>query len=324
MKLDLILENIRNQYTLGLLEESTGARLDEKTVLKGKMLINESTMELRKILIQEGVLADVRAMLADRFARVIEEATWEDFTQGLKNAFTAPESQRSIADRLEHERSLRHEGFTKGFSDGEDAGHKAGYKAGHGAGHDGGYNKGAAEYTDYITQATEGAGKVYNDAMAKNAADVASMKAQHSDAMAALQAKHDALQAKYDNSVSGQVNSAVDQAKNVVKPYVDQVKDAYNTNVEPTVKKAEDAISAATNQVKDAYNTNVGPTVEKAGAAINNGYQSAVGTINNGVTKVREAYDAASPYQLAGAGAAAAAGAGALGYGAYRMGQRRR
>ena len=285
MKIDLILENIRNQYTLGLLEESTVAGLDEKTVIKGKMLINESTMELRKMLIQEGVLADVRAMLADGFARVIEEATWEDFTHGLKNAFTTPESQRSISDRISHEAAIRHDGFNKGFNDG------------------------TSEYTDYLTQATQGAGKVYDDAMAQNAADVASMKAQHADAMAALQAKNAALQAQYDNSVSGQVNSAAGQVADKVNNVVDQAK----TVTQPYV-----------DQATTAYNTNVAPTVEKAGAAITDGYKSTAGVINNGVTKAREAYDAASPYQVAGAGAAGAAALGAAGYGAYRMGQRRR
>ena len=77
MKIDLILENIRNQYTLGLIEESTIEGLDERTVLKGKMLINESTMELRKMLIQEGVMADVRAMLHDGFAQIIEEFSFD-------------------------------------------------------------------------------------------------------------------------------------------------------------------------------------------------------------------------------------------------------
>lgn len=86
MNIDLILENIRNQYTLGLIEESTIEGLDEKTVLKGKMLINESTMELRKMLIQEGVIADVRAMLHDGFARVIEESEFDDLINYSDNA----------------------------------------------------------------------------------------------------------------------------------------------------------------------------------------------------------------------------------------------
>ena len=71
MKLDLILENIRGQYTLGLLEESEA--LGEKEVLKGKLLINEATMEIRKMLVEEGVMADVRYLLESSFANIIEE-----------------------------------------------------------------------------------------------------------------------------------------------------------------------------------------------------------------------------------------------------------
>jgi len=74
MKLDLILENIRNKYTLGLLEESTVSGLDEKSVLQGKIMINEATMTLRGILLEEGVMAGVKGALANDFAKIIEES----------------------------------------------------------------------------------------------------------------------------------------------------------------------------------------------------------------------------------------------------------
>jgi len=74
MKLDLILENIRNKYTLGLLEESTVSGLDEKTVLQGKIMINEATQSLRGLLIEEGVMAGVKNVLANDFASIIEES----------------------------------------------------------------------------------------------------------------------------------------------------------------------------------------------------------------------------------------------------------
>jgi len=67
MKLDLILENVRNRYSLGLLEESEG--LGEKEVLQGKIMITEATMNLRKMLVEEGVLAQARNLL---------EETWTD------------------------------------------------------------------------------------------------------------------------------------------------------------------------------------------------------------------------------------------------------
>lgn len=67
MKLDLILENVRMKYSLGLLEESEG--LSEKDILKGKILINESTMTIRKMLVEEGVMLDVRNLLQENWAR---------------------------------------------------------------------------------------------------------------------------------------------------------------------------------------------------------------------------------------------------------------
>lgn len=78
MKLDLILENIRNSYTLNLLEESSASDVSEIEVLKGKKLINESTMMLRRILIQEGVMEDVKAVISSQFRNIIEESFWED------------------------------------------------------------------------------------------------------------------------------------------------------------------------------------------------------------------------------------------------------
>ena len=78
MKLDLILENIRNSYTLNLLEESSATDVSEREVLKGKKLINESTMMLRKMLIQEGVMEDVKAVIGSQFKSIIEESFWED------------------------------------------------------------------------------------------------------------------------------------------------------------------------------------------------------------------------------------------------------
>ncbi len=66
MKLDLVLENTRNQYNLGLLEESDG--LDEKTVLQGKILINESIMQIRKMLVEEGTIVAVQNLLQESWA----------------------------------------------------------------------------------------------------------------------------------------------------------------------------------------------------------------------------------------------------------------
>ena len=65
MKLDLILENVKNKYSLGLLEE--GENLSEKEVLKGKILINESIASIRKMLIQENILASAKLALQENW-----------------------------------------------------------------------------------------------------------------------------------------------------------------------------------------------------------------------------------------------------------------
>lgn len=72
MKLDLILENVRNKYSLGLLEESEG--MDEKQILQGKILINESTMNIRSMLVDEGIVDNVKNYLQESWeATIIEE-----------------------------------------------------------------------------------------------------------------------------------------------------------------------------------------------------------------------------------------------------------
>ena len=71
MKLDLILENVRNKYTMGLLEES---ELPEKEILKGKMLINESTMIIRDMLVDKGLMESTKIILEEAFVDIIEEA----------------------------------------------------------------------------------------------------------------------------------------------------------------------------------------------------------------------------------------------------------
>ncbi len=71
MKLDLILENTRNKYSLGLLEESAG--ISEQDVLKGKIMINEATMTIRKLLIEEGVMDSVKDLLQENFTGYLLE-----------------------------------------------------------------------------------------------------------------------------------------------------------------------------------------------------------------------------------------------------------
>jgi len=77
MKLDLILENVRNKYSLGLLEES--ANISEKELLQGKILINESTMYIRNLLVEEGVMNTVKQNLEEAWtAALIQEFDMDD------------------------------------------------------------------------------------------------------------------------------------------------------------------------------------------------------------------------------------------------------
>jgi hypothetical protein len=71
MKLDLILENTRNKYALGLLEES--ANLTEIDLLKGRMMINESTMSIRKMLVEEGTMESIKSFLEESWTMALLE-----------------------------------------------------------------------------------------------------------------------------------------------------------------------------------------------------------------------------------------------------------
>jgi hypothetical protein len=81
MKLDLILENVRNKYNLGLLEESEG--MSERDLLKGKIMITEATMDIRKMLVEEGTIVAVQSLLQEN---------WEDALAGAQAA-VAPEEE---------------------------------------------------------------------------------------------------------------------------------------------------------------------------------------------------------------------------------------
>ncbi len=88
MKLDLILENIRSRYSLGLLEESAG--MSERDLLKGKLMINESTMAIRSMLVEEGTIAAVKSNLEEAWsAALIQEFEgMEGVSDAVKDALT--------------------------------------------------------------------------------------------------------------------------------------------------------------------------------------------------------------------------------------------
>jgi hypothetical protein len=73
-KISMILENIQNKYNYALLEESEV--LGEKEVLKGRMLVNEATMTIRKALLEENMVGQIKdALKASWEAQIIEEMT---------------------------------------------------------------------------------------------------------------------------------------------------------------------------------------------------------------------------------------------------------
>jgi len=70
MKIHLILENIRNKYRLGLLEESEN--FSEKEILESKILLTEATMSIRHYLVEEGTIEAVKSNLKEAFEEAID------------------------------------------------------------------------------------------------------------------------------------------------------------------------------------------------------------------------------------------------------------
>ena len=88
-KLDLILENIRNKYNLEMLEETT-LGLTEKDILSGKILINESTMLVQDMLVNQGILSETRQLMGQLFQ--------EALVQGIK----PNRSNRQVLEKINH------------------------------------------------------------------------------------------------------------------------------------------------------------------------------------------------------------------------------
>lgn len=86
--LDLILENIRDEYMINILEEGTVSELES---LKTKKFLNESIQSVRGILVQEGVMDSVRDHLADN---------WKKYAVGAGTAtlMGQPEAQDAVRD----------------------------------------------------------------------------------------------------------------------------------------------------------------------------------------------------------------------------------
>ncbi len=70
-KLDLILEDIRDEYMINLLEEGS---FNELETLKTKKFLNENLNRIRKMLIEEGALEGVKQHLGDNWGKYLAGA----------------------------------------------------------------------------------------------------------------------------------------------------------------------------------------------------------------------------------------------------------
>jgi len=67
-KLDLILENIRDEYMINLLEEGEVSELE---ALKTKKFLNESLDRIRGMLVEEGAMDAVKQHLANNWGKYL-------------------------------------------------------------------------------------------------------------------------------------------------------------------------------------------------------------------------------------------------------------
>ena len=70
-KIDLIIESIRDEYMINLLEEGTTSELE---TLKTKKFLNENLNRIRKMLIEEGALEGVKQHLGDNWGKYLAGA----------------------------------------------------------------------------------------------------------------------------------------------------------------------------------------------------------------------------------------------------------
>ncbi len=70
-KIDLILESIRDEYMINLLEEGTASELE---TLKTKKFLNENLNRIRKMLVEEGALEGVQRHLGNNWGKYLAGA----------------------------------------------------------------------------------------------------------------------------------------------------------------------------------------------------------------------------------------------------------
>ncbi len=67
-KIDLILENIRDEYLINLLEEGETSELE---TLKTKKFLNENLGRIRKMLVEEGAVENIREHLSENWGHYL-------------------------------------------------------------------------------------------------------------------------------------------------------------------------------------------------------------------------------------------------------------
>ncbi len=90
-KIDLILENIRDEYMINLLEEGTASELE---TLKTKKFLNENLNRIRKMLIEEGTLDGVKEHLGDNWGKYLAESVHRNHPDIDKRKLTGPKGPK--------------------------------------------------------------------------------------------------------------------------------------------------------------------------------------------------------------------------------------
>jgi len=94
-KIDLIIENIRDEYMINLLEEGEVSELE---TLKTKKFLNESLGRIREMLIEEGAMAGVQNHLKNNWGKYLAGAGVGSVGYGMNQAQMAPSDVMKSAE----------------------------------------------------------------------------------------------------------------------------------------------------------------------------------------------------------------------------------
>ncbi len=108
-KIDLILENIRDDYMINLLEEGTASELE---TLKTKKFLNENLSRIRRMLIEEGALENIREHLSENWGHylnnleMVEEVAHENYPNIAKSNLKNKPARDNLAGAIKDTRKL--------------------------------------------------------------------------------------------------------------------------------------------------------------------------------------------------------------------------